>query len=56
MRKINFPFTAIIGHEKMKIALVLNVIDPLIGGVLLSGHRGTGKSTAVRSLIDTMPG
>ncbi len=55
MRKINFPFTAIIGHEKMKIALILNVIDPLIGGVLLSGHRGTGKSTAVRSLIDIMP-
>jgi Mg-chelatase subunit ChlI/Mg-chelatase subunit ChlD len=55
MQKINFPFTAIIGHSKMKIALILNVIDPLIGGVLLSGHRGTGKSTAVRSLIDVMP-
>lgn len=55
MKKINFPFTAIIGHFKMKTALTLNVIDPLIGGVLLSGHRGTGKSTAVRSLIDIMP-
>ena len=55
MKKINFPFTAVIGQDKMKIALILNVIDPQIGGVLLSGHRGTGKSTAVRSLIDVMP-
>ncbi|MBD3341625.1 MAG: VWA domain-containing protein [Candidatus Lokiarchaeota archaeon] len=55
MRKINFPFTAILGQDKMKLALVLNVIDPQIGGVLLSGHQGTGKSTAVRSLVDVMP-
>ncbi len=39
----------------MKMALILNVIDPQIGGVLLTGHQGTGKSTAVRSLIDVMP-
>ncbi|MHA1293556.1 MAG: ATP-binding protein [Promethearchaeota archaeon] len=55
MKRINFPFTAILGQDKMKAALILNVIDPRIGGVLLSGHQGTGKSTAVRSLTDVMP-
>lgn len=55
MKKINFPFTAIKGQAKMKLALILNVIDPQIGGVLLTGHQGTGKSTAVRSLVDVMP-
>lgn len=55
MKKLNFPFTAILGQEKMKMALILNVVDPQIGGVLLTGHQGTGKSTAVRSLVDIMP-
>ncbi|MFX1329580.1 MAG: ATP-binding protein, partial [Promethearchaeota archaeon] len=55
MRKINFPFTAILGQEKMKMGLVLNVIDPAIGGILLTGQQGTGKSTAVRSLVELMP-
>ncbi|MHA2281135.1 MAG: ATP-binding protein [Promethearchaeota archaeon] len=55
MKKLNFPFTAILGQEKMKMALVLNVIDAQIGGVLLTGHQGTGKSTAVRSLVELMP-
>ncbi|KKN50871.1 hypothetical protein LCGC14_0628300 [marine sediment metagenome] len=55
MKTINFPFSAIIGQEKMKVALILNVIDPQIGGVLLTGHQGTGKSTAVRSLVEIMP-
>lgn len=55
MKKLNFPFTAILGQDRMKMALILNVIDPQVGGVLLSGHQGTGKSTAVRSLIDIMP-
>jgi Mg-chelatase subunit ChlI/Mg-chelatase subunit ChlD len=54
-RKINYPFTAILGQDKMKLALILNVIDPQIGGVLLSGHQGTGKSTAVRSLVEVIP-
>ncbi len=55
MKYYNFPFTAIHGQERMKKALVLNIIDPKIGGVLLTGQQGTGKSTAVRSLIDILP-
>ncbi|MFW9938589.1 MAG: ATP-binding protein [Candidatus Thorarchaeota archaeon] len=55
MKKLNFPFTAILGQDKMKMGLILNVIDPQIGGVLLTGHQGTGKSTAVRSLVEVMP-
>ena len=55
MKRNNYPFTAILGQDKMKIALILNVIDPQIGGVLLSGHQGTGKSTTVRSLVEIMP-
>ncbi|MDX1978224.1 MAG: magnesium chelatase ATPase subunit I [Pseudanabaenaceae cyanobacterium bins.68] len=50
-----FPFTAIIGQEEMKLALILNVIDPKIGGVLVMGDRGTGKSTTVRALADLLP-
>lgn len=45
-----YPFTAIRGQERLKKALILNVINPKIGGVLISGHKGTAKSTAVRSL------
>ena len=55
MDKKNYPFTAIVGQEEMKLALLLNVVDPLIGGVLIMGHRGTGKSTAVRALADLLP-
>jgi magnesium chelatase subunit D len=50
-----YPFAAIVGQEEMKLGLLLNVIDPLIGGVLIMGHRGTGKSTAVRALADLLP-
>lgn len=50
-----YPFTAIVGQEEMKLGLVLNVIDASIGGVLIMGHRGTGKSTAVRGLADLLP-
>jgi magnesium chelatase subunit I len=51
----NYPFTAIVGQEEMKLCLLLNVIDPRIGGVMIMGHRGTGKSTAVRALADVLP-
>ena len=50
-----FPFTAIVGQEQMKLALVLNVINPTIGGVLIMGEKGTAKSTAVRALADLLP-
>ncbi|MGH9966932.1 MAG: magnesium chelatase ATPase subunit I [Pyrinomonadaceae bacterium] len=51
----DYPFSALVGQEEMKLALILNVIDPSIGGVLIMGHRGTGKSTAVRALVDLLP-
>ena len=50
-----FPFTAIVGQDEMKLCLLLNVIDPRIGGVLVMGHRGTGKSTTVRALAAVLP-
>lgn len=50
-----FPFTAIVGQDEMKMALLLNVIDPKIGGVMIMGDRGTGKSTAVRAIVDLLP-
>lgn len=50
-----FPFVAIVGQEEIKLALLLNVIDPKIGGVMVMGDRGTGKSTTVRSLVDLLP-
>jgi magnesium chelatase subunit I len=51
----NFPFAAIIGQEEMKLALQLNVIDPKIGGVMIMGDRGTGKTTTIRALADLLP-
>jgi magnesium chelatase subunit I len=50
-----FPFLGIVGQEEMKLALLLNVINPRIGGVLLIGARGTAKTTAVRALPDLLP-
>ena len=50
-----FPFTAIVGQDEMKLALQLNVIDPKIGGVLIMGDRGTGKSTTIRAIADLLP-
>lgn len=50
-----YPFAAIVGQDEMKRSLILNVIDPHIGGVLIMGHRGTGKSTVVRALVDLLP-
>ena len=54
-RRIVYPFTAIVGQQEMKLALLLCAIDPNIGGVVIMGHRGTGKSTAVRALADLLP-
>lgn len=50
-----YPFTAIIGQEEMKFAALMNIIDPNIGGIMVMGDRGTGKSTTVRSLVDLLP-
>nr|NP_045141.1 Mg-protoporyphyrin IX chelatase [Cyanidium caldarium]Q9TLX7.1 RecName: Full=Magnesium-chelatase subunit ChlI; AltName: Full=Mg-protoporphyrin IX chelatase [Cyanidium caldarium]AAF12953.1 unknown [Cyanidium caldarium]WDB00264.1 Mg-protoporyphyrin IX chelatase [Cyanidium caldarium] len=50
-----FPFTAIVGQEEMKISLLLNVVDPKIGGVMIMGDRGTGKTTTIRALVDILP-
>jgi magnesium chelatase subunit D len=50
-----FPFTAIVGQESVKLALLLNAISPAISGVLIRGHKGTAKSTAVRALASLLP-
>lgn len=50
-----YPFTAIVGQESMKLALILNVINPSLGGVLIKGEKGTAKSTAVRAIAELLP-
>jgi magnesium chelatase subunit I len=54
-RRAVFPFTAIVGQAEMKLSLILNIIDPKIGGVMIMGDRGTGKSTTIRALADLLP-
>ncbi|MDP2977081.1 MAG: hypothetical protein Q8N45_12825, partial [Anaerolineales bacterium] len=50
-----FPFLAIVGQREMKLALLLGLVNPTVGGILLVGPRGTAKTTAVRSLLDLLP-
>lgn len=55
VRRHTFPFTAIVGQPALKTALLLNAIDPRVGGVLIRGQKGTAKSTAVRALARLLP-
>ena len=53
--RIVYPFAAIVGQTELKLALLLNAINPQIGGLLIRGPKGTGKSTSVRALADLLP-
>src|SRR2546422_9817835 len=53
--RYSYPFTAIVGQDEMKMALVLNAINPTIGGGLIRGEKSTGKSTAGRALARLLP-
>ncbi len=55
MMQRNFPFSALVGQEDLKTALLVNAVHPAVGGVLIRGEKGTGKSTAVRALAALLP-
>lgn len=55
MKQTSYPFTAIVGQEPMRMALLLNAVDPSLGGVLIGGQKGTGKTTAARALAALLP-
>ena len=50
-----YPFSALVGQDDLKVALLLNVVSPEVGGVLVRGEKGTAKSTAVRALASLLP-
>src|SRR5204863_2312070 len=50
-----YPFTAVVGMDDLRLALLLNAVSPAVGGVLVRGEKGTAKSTAVRALADLLP-
>lgn len=52
---MTYPFAAIVGQDRMKTALLINAVNPAVGGVLIRGEKGTAKSTAVRALVDILP-
>lgn len=54
-KRTPFPFTAFVGQDDLKLALLLNAVNPSIGGVLIKGEKGSGKSTIVRALADLLP-
>ncbi|MDY6824447.1 MAG: ATP-binding protein [Thermodesulfobacteriota bacterium] len=53
--RFNFPFSAIVSQDRLKLALIISVIDPVLGGVLITGRKGTAKSTCARSLAEVLP-
>ncbi|MEV4185548.1 magnesium chelatase, partial [Streptosporangium canum] len=55
VRDPRYPFTAIVGSEDLKLALILNAVSPRVGGVLVRGEKGTAKSTIVRALAALLP-
>ena len=55
MSAARYPFSAIVGHDELRLALLLTAVHPAIGGVLIRGEKGTAKSTAVRALAPLLP-
>ena len=53
--RTTYPFTALVAQEELQLGLILNAINPKIGGMLIRGEKGTAKSTAVRALADILP-
>src|SRR6056297_1979875 len=54
-RRPIFPFSALVGQPRLKTALLANAVDPSIGGLLVRGEKGTGKTTVVRALAELLP-